>query len=337
MHQEPGDFLKKWLNDPSFHNWAKNSNAADYQQWEDWLMKNAAYRNLAETAALIIKGIRFRDIPVNEQENAAALEKMWQRLSYTAQPSARVRSIQAYGYKFGLRLAASIALLLFAGIFLYHQLAIRPYVEVHTNYGEKIELVLPDQTVVVLNANSELRYAKQNPRKVWLTGEALFQVKKKPETNEKFLVLTNDLTVEVLGTVFNVNSREKKTEVFLEEGKVKLNLKDKAKSDVMLSPGDVLTYSANQNNPYRKARSEAKLHTSWKDGVLILKGTPLQEVIQQMEDLYGVRITLQNDTLARHKMTMAIPIENVDIALATLENTLGLHIQQQSNGEYWIE
>ena len=342
MQQDPIGLLEKWLEDKSFHNWVKKSNSNDYQYWEEWLTQHPEHKELTEIAAQIIRGVRFQKILIDQQRSTQALEQVLQRVSVSGKsslPKPVIKSLlrSTFLYRYKLQIAASIALLIFAGIFMFYQITVNAYVVVQTDFGEKKEMVLPDQTEVVLNANSQLRYERQNPRNVWLKGEAFFQVKKKPETNEKFLVFTDDLTIEVLGTAFNVSSRDKQTKVFLEEGKVKLNLKDEAKSGVMLSPGEILTYSAKQKNHYEKKRSETQLHTSWKDGVLILKATPLQEVIEQMEDLYGVRIALQSDTLRQRKMTMALPIKSLHIALATIENTLGVHISQQDSRNYVIE
>ena len=344
MQQDHISLLEQWLANESFHHWAKQSNRDDHKYWEVWLAQHPENKELAEIAAQIIRGVRFQEIAISQQKSAKALEQVLQKVggdvkpSYPLpQPAITFRSKTAFLHNYRLQIAASVALLVFAGIFMFYQITAGSYIVVKTNFGEKKEMLLPDHTKVVLNANSALRYDEENPRKVWLTGEAFFEVKKKPETNEQFLVLTNDLTVEVLGTVFNVNSRDEQTKVFLEEGKVKLNLKDEGNSDVMLSPGDLLTFSVLEKRHYEKKQSETALHTSWKDGVLFLKDTPLQEVITQMEDLYGISITLQNDTLRQRKMTLALPIERLEIALVTLENTLGVPIERKDEGNYRIE
>ncbi len=341
MQQGHIGLLEKWLEDPSFHNWAKQENTDDYRQWEAWLATHPEQLELALLAAQIARGIKFQEIPLDPHQSAKALEQLQQRLAMAKQSplgDAKVKAVPARRFlaRYRIRIAAAVALLICAGIFAYHQMTADAYVIVQTGFGEQKELSLPDQTKVVLNANSTLRYAEQNPRNVWLKGEAFFEVKKKPKTNEKFLVYTDDMDIEVLGTAFNVSNRDSQTEVFLEEGKVKLSLKDEEKSGIMLAPGDLLTYSAKHKGQYEKKHSETSLHTSWKNGVLILKATPLREVITQMEDIYGVKITLQHDTLGQHKITMAIPLESLPIALATIENALGMDINQQDKHHYMI-
>ena len=113
-----------------------------------------------------------------------------------------------------------------------------------TTFGEWKTITLPDGSVVELNANSLLtitkHWSENNNRTVWLTGEAFFKVKKIPSTKCKFIVKTKDLKVEILGTSFNVNSRFDQTEVFLEEGKVKLYL---GNTKEYMAPGEFIAFS----------------------------------------------------------------------------------------------
>lgn len=83
-----------------------------------------------------------------------------------------------------------------------------------TQYGEQRVVELPDHSVVSLNANSTLRFRNDwsqanTLREVWLDGEAFFSVQKQEGAAgpAKFIVHTNDLDVEVLGTRFNVSNR----------------------------------------------------------------------------------------------------------------------------------
>ena len=114
-----------------------------------------------------------------------------------------------------------------------------------TNYGEILNIKLQDGSDVTLNSNSSLSYNKNESRKVWLTGEAFFQVDKKVVTNAKFWVITDDLSVEVYGTSFNVNTKKKKTDVFLEEGSIWLSLKNGENKKMI--PGNYISYSSQQN------------------------------------------------------------------------------------------
>ena len=93
-----------------------------------------------------------------------------------------------------------------------------------TRYGETQTILLPDSSTVLLNANSRLTLSTDwtDTREVWLEGEAFFRVRKikritSPASAEhvKFIVRTDRLNVEVLGTEFNVRQRSEKTAVLL--------------------------------------------------------------------------------------------------------------------------
>lgn len=113
-----------------------------------------------------------------------------------------------------------------------------------TGYGETLEIVLDDGTMINLNADSKLTWDKKwtetGVRQVMLEGEAYFDVshiESSDKTNQvgrnstpyvasrmPFEVLTSDVTIRVLGTAFNTTQRRGKTEVYLERGAVELSL-----------------------------------------------------------------------------------------------------------------
>lgn len=234
-------------------------------------------------------------------------------------------------------IAASISVLIALGLSVFFISERNSRIIYQTAFGEKMEVVLADQSEITLNANSRLWHYKGKPREVWLDGEAFFHVSKKPESGAKFTVLTSDLEVEVLGTSFNVNSLKQKTDVFLEEGKVKLHLKGKQKDKIELIPGDLLSYSANKAGSLTKRRNTSHNLTSWKDGAIILEMVAVSKVLEEMERIYGISIQLKDKRILNKEIMLAIPIENRSIALSALENVLGRKIKQTRDNEYLIE
>ena len=227
-------------------------------------------------------------------------------------------------WRFGVGIAASLGLLLTLGIWLFFELR-APLITIQTAYAEQQTLTLPDSSVVELNANSSISYRdnwknKKN-RVVRLTGEAFFHVTRKEETGQKFCVLTNDLTVEVLGTSFNVNARHEETKVFLEEGKVKLNF-ETSSEEILMEPGELVTYSQKTKIP-RKLKSEPKKSTSWRDGFVDLEGTP-EEILLKVKEIYGLDYEVRNTEHANTSFTIPIPIDNYETMFAALENTIML-------------
>ena len=138
----------------------------------------------------------------------------------------KIRSFNRRRFIRSLSMAASILLVL--GLFSWLWI-IKPNktITYATQFGEWKMVELPDGSTVKLNANSELTLNKKwkagADRKVHLSGEAFFIVKKNPETEAKFSVICPDLIINVIGTSFNVFTRCEKTEVYLEEGIIKLD------------------------------------------------------------------------------------------------------------------
>ncbi|WP_170110270.1 FecR family protein [Flavilitoribacter nigricans] len=206
-------------------------------------------------------------------------------------------------------------------------------VELHTAYGEQRTISLPDQSTVILNANSNISFhqdwSEDEVRKVWLEGEAYFKVRKDTTDGRKFQVVTRDLTVEVLGTVFNVHTREEATQVFLEEGKINVDLEDQ-EEDILMDPGELVTYSVKTHIPQkRKIVEEAP--SSWKDGTIILQEVTLRAIIQKMEEIYGVSSRVESQTLLDRTFNFPMPVNNLDTAVLLLMESTGLIIEQEDD------
>ncbi len=222
-------------------------------------------------------------------------------------------------------IAATVALVLglAAWLFLFSPGQMQVYA---TGYGEWETIELPDGTVVELNSNSELRLAKVwepgEDRRVWLQGEAFFRVTKDPQ-GARFFVLTDELAVKVLGTAFNVHSRGRETEVFLEEGKVALELEKEEKE---MKPGELVVYSAKKKAITEYRTAPAELHTSWKDGSLIMKDKTVAEILEKIEEIYGLEAVVENEVLLKQHKTIAIPMDRIEVAEPILERTLEVDI-----------
>jgi transmembrane sensor len=227
-------------------------------------------------------------------------------------------------FRFKFQLVA-IFLVLFSAVSLWGFFRFFPEkITLKTAYGEQKEILLPDSTEIILNANSQITFRRNFSREVWLEGEAFFSVSPRYESREIFWVHTKDLSVKVLGTTFNVNSFQEKTQVYLEEGKIKLNLQGETliEKEVLLSPGELLIYSAKSGGKFNKKLSQAKTHTSWKDGAAILENVPLGEILTRMQEIYGVKFKVKNENFLKHRYTIAIPTENLDISVEALKSIL---------------
>lgn len=330
MEKREFETLEDLLEDASFRHWATGEPGSIVSFWEDWLSNDPDKKILVEQAIVLLKGIPF---VVKEQPIAPSMVKEeWKKLSRrTVDAKSDIRTgiakKQRRARSWKLRIAACIALVLALG-FVLEYYVINPLVAYRTPFGKQLSVVLPDSTFVKLNANSALSYRKQNPRKVWLDGEAFFRVKKKPKTDATFLVLTNDLTVEVLGTAFNVIEKEDKTEVILEEGSVKLNLKKDLGSDFLMEAGDLVIFSAKTMKKAEKRRVKPEILTSWKDGVQQFDDAPLEEIMEKIKAVYGWETIYFNEALKTRRFDFPLPLEDFDEALLLLRKMIDSKIEK---------
>ncbi len=234
-------------------------------------------------------------------------------------------------YKY-LAIAASLLILLASAVWIFSTRNSMDVIE--TAFGEQRSLQLSDGSRVRLNANSTVKYppnwVDDQDRQIWLEGEAFFEVEKKPESQQKFHVITRDVIVEVLGTTFNVNTQEDQTTVYLEEGKVQLFLPT-LDSTIEMDEGDLVIYSQSDGHITHRQREMADIHTSWKDGVLTFRGAPLIEVVNRVEDIYGVTIEVRNMEDHTREINFPLPVNDLETAISVLDKTVtGLTIRRES-------
>lgn len=163
-----------------------------------------------------------------------------------------------------------------------------------TGPGEKLQFTLPDGSSVWLNSASEMSFPERfdgGERMVKLTGEAFFEVKK--DSLRPFKVMTNGVVTTALGTSFNVKTKfHDGVKVSLLTGKVKVKATS-GSEDVFLDPGQELLYNGQQEN-ITVRRFEPMEVTAWREGRILFKEASLPEVVNYLEDWYGVKIHLQH-------------------------------------------
>ncbi len=175
-------------------------------------------------------------------------------------------------------------------------------------------VVLADGTKVSLNNASSLTYPTAftgKTREVEVTGEAYFEVA--PNAHQPFLVHRKDLTVEVLGTGFNISdySDEKGARITLETGKIRVSYKGQSRILDSVRP---VAAVGEESLQYQNGDPEKYL--SWKKGIFYFSYDNLADVMRQIGRWYNIITHISGDP-DPHTYTATIPRSN-DLA-ATLE------------------
>lgn len=161
---------------------------------------------------------------------------------------------------------------------------------VQTSTGGFTSFLLPDGSKVYLSSRSSLKFPvnfAEDSRQVTLSGEAYFEVQKRP--NAPFQVITDKQVVEVLGTHFNIRvyPDESQQLTTLIEGKVKVTDAKASGNEqgLILNPGEQAYLS---NNELIKRKVETDVITGWKSNRFIYKNTNIYTVLKDIERWYGV-------------------------------------------------
>lgn len=188
---------------------------------------------------------------------------------------------------------------------------------------------LPDGTVVTLNAGSSVKFNSRfngNTRAVALTGEAFFDVT--PNKQKPFVINTDNASIKVVGTSFNVKSSDKETEVIVETGIVEVS---KKKNMVKLVPGEK-TVVLNNSSKLVKEKVDDVLYNYYRTKELVCKNTPLWRLVNVLNDAYDVQITISSMRLKDRPITTTFKNDSIDNILDVISKSL--NVQVEKNGKY---
>ena len=191
--------------------------------------------------------------------------------------------------------------------------------------GERKEGTLPDESRFVINAESTLSYNADSwasDRSLQLKGEAFFEVKK----GSKFTVNTATGSVQVLGTQFNVWSRNGLLEVKCKSGKVAILSTSGTVLDE-LTKGQGLRIEGTK--VIEKWPTEAGDNASWLNGISRFRKVPLQTVVDELSRQFNVEIDASKvDT----KVIMSCNFQHKDLDLALKTSFAPLDIIFEKRG-----
>lgn len=173
------------------------------------------------------------------------------------------------------------------------------YMETSTPYGAQSKIELPDGSSVTLNAGSSLKYKSdfnQTDRRVELTGEAYFEIRK--DTLKPFIVCSDKLDVRVLGTSFNVKAykNEETIDVVLVSGKVDVQFPGQQQHDVFLSPNECLSYNKAEEVTTVSVVNSAN-SILWTKGIYQFYEKTFPQIARELERKYAVSIEVRSAVL----------------------------------------
>lgn len=290
------NYLAKWLNDE-----LTEAELAEFKRSDAY----ATFQKIRETASTL-------EAPEFEMDKAwASLElqkKAEQPKVFTLAP-----------FKAFLRIAAVVTILL-AGSFIYLTTLNET---VSTAYAESKAITLPDNSEIILNAESKVTYSEKNwetNRNIDLSGEAFFKVAK----GQKFTVATEQGVVTVLGTQFNVEARDNYLEVSCFEGLVSVAFDGE---ETKLPAGNSFL-AINGELSVQKVMVNGS--PSWLTNESSFKSVPLKYVLDELQRQYNLRVKTEGIDV-NQLYTGSFSNENLGLALKSISVPLQIKFKLEGN------
>lgn len=336
-----------FISDEYFQNWVIEPNEKTNNFWNRWLDKYPGKRNTVQEAKEVLLNIKFKeDFPTAEQVREALERNLWRINSLNEENDKEAKVVKMNSFRTLRRIAAVFIGVLLIGAVVFYFNWKNATIRIATNYGEIKTIMLSDSSMIILNAHSSIVYLKHSqgdrPRKVSLEGEAFFKVKHlnsnpdKIKESERFIVSTNDLNVEVLGTTFDVRSRRGETNVILETGKVRVAFNNAKQKDITMLPGEMIAYHSITNELNRSV-TDPVLATSWTDKKLILNNATVNTIVQYLEDNYGYKVVLRDTSIGNKKMEGTLLLDNLQDVLFVLSTSLDIRIEKKDSTLIFIK
>ena len=182
------------------------------------------------------------------------------------------------------------------------------YNKIHVPYGGSYILKLNDGTKITLNAGSVLEFPSrfgQSVRRVVLTGEAYFEVKR--DEKRPFIVKTDNIEIKVLGTSFNVSSYFDEPGIYTTLVQGSIALIRKGKPERIIVPGEQARYDKN-NGTLNLFKVDTNEFTAWKEGLFYFKDLPLEEILRKIARWYDLKIFYTNQEAKNLIFSGKLPI-----------------------------
>ena len=333
--------------DEDFQNWVLHPNVKNNFFWKKWIEEHPQKEAVINEAITLVHSITYRSYSLSNKEEDQLLESVWDKIekiemeippeeSKHFNRKKRANKLWRYGY--------AVAAAIFAGIIIISVLWLNvdrssgapDSFSAYTGFGEVKKLILPDSSEVILNANSRLIYSEKSDkeREVWMEGEAYFHVKHTLD-NKKFIVRTFDkLSVEVLGTSFNVNSRGDEIAVVLQHGSIKLEIEEPSnntKTQLYLKPGEMVSYSKKKGD-YMKKEVDAGKFDAWANGVLKMDNYSLEDAASFIQQTFGKSVVINDNRLLTDKISGSMPIiYNLDTMIIQFGKAFNVHFHKKGD------
>jgi ferric-dicitrate binding protein FerR (iron transport regulator) len=202
----------------------------------------------------------------------------------------------------------------------------------NTNMAVKV-VVLEDGSRISLQPNSQLKYPVQfgpGQREVVLQGGAFFEIARNEQ--KPFLVQTAHLTIKVLGTSFAVSAYQESAraeEVSVKTGKVSVITKPEqgqpatSARQMELTPNQRAVFDQTKHELVKGLVAIPLPVVKLEKSRFIFDNVALGNVFALIEEVYQVKIVLEDKSVAQCPLTAALTEESLYVKLDLICKSIG--------------
>jgi len=297
---------------------------AERQEVELWLKANEQHQKHLQQLRLIWSESKKLEVTAMPGIDAAWEKFKVKTAGNNMQPNAvplKRRRLLISG------LAASVAIGLLAAIGYYSFFYNKTETVIAGN--TVITDTLPDNSIVTLNKNARLTYHKnfnKGNRNISLQGEAFFKVA--PNQAVPFVIASDNVSIAVVGTAFNVKDEMQHTIVIVESGKVQVSCKGKS---VLLEPGQKAVVNKSAGSISVQHYQDA-IHNYYRTKTFICNNTPLSELVNALNQNFDVHIDIADKHVAALQITASFKDDNLNDILNIIAHTFDVEIVKNNTG-----
>lgn len=268
--------------------------------------------------------------PINTE---SALQRVKKQLETPVYQPLKARKVSM---RFWMQAAAAVMLLAVA-VFMLRPEKTAPEQEIASNNATILVDTLSDGSVVTLNRNSGLTVASRfnkKERRIKLHGEAYFEVAHNQAV--PFFVEVQALEIKVVGTAFNVDNRSMPGQVIVtvSEGKV---LVKHLENSVLLVAGDQAIYDEQTGRITKLLTQQYPNALAYKNRILKFEATPMNKVMEEIQNAYNVSIVLKNKNLAQCPLSGNYNNLSLERLFELIAETFNLQVTKQPNGQWMFD
>ncbi len=184
---------------------------------------------------------------------------------------------------------------------------------------------LMDGSVVYIAGNSVLSYPEEfrgRERKVFFSGEAFFDIQN--QTAQPFVVATDRVIIEVMGTAFNLKSTEDDFELIVEDGSVRVTLADFPGETEIVGKWEMAT---GKGNRIEKLPVIDHTYVSWRMNRMQFRDESLANIASVISKSYNVDIDFQHDRIRQRRMSVTFHNNDINTIAAVIAFSLDLEYE----------